>query len=270
MIRGAWLLGLAAVGAQICYPLTTGTLRDVVTVAVVLQLGAASVLHAAAVRGPAWALRLMVVTAVGGFAVELLGTRTGFPFGDYVYTGGRLGPELAGVPLLIGVAWTAGAYPAWCAAQRVAGARWVRRWLLAAAGLAGWDLFLDPQLVADGHWEWTGTFDGLPGVAEVPVGNYLGWAGVALVMAALLGAGRAAGTGAADGLPVALYCWTWLGSALAHGVFLGLPASAGYGLLGMGLLGLPLLLTLRAGPPPTAGRRAVSHARSAARTRLAR
>lgn len=253
--RWSGMLGLGAIAAQIAYPLTSGAGRDLVTVVVVLALAAASVLHAAATRGTPWTLGLLVVTALGGFGAELLGTATGVPFGSYAYDGtGRLGPEVAGVPVLIGLAWTAGAYPAWCAAARVVRTRqrgrWVRTVGLAAAGLAGWDLYLDPQLVADGHWTWAVRDAGLPGVAQVPVSNYLGWLLVALVMAALLAAltvasPRTAATHQSDAVPLALFCWTWLGSALAHAVFLGMPYSAVYGAMVMGVVGVPLLRSLR-------------------------
>lgn len=246
-MRTARALGGAAIAVQITYPLTTGSTRDVVSVVVVLLLAAASVVHAATVRGARWAAGLVVVTAGGGFAVELLGTATGFPFGAYTYAQGRLGPAVAGVPLLIAVAWTAGAYPAWCAAQRVTSSR-VGRLVLAAVGLAAWDLYLDPQMVADGRWTWVRQDAGLPGVPAVPVGNYLGWLGVALVMAALLSLLPALpGSSRRDGLPLVLFGWTWLGSGLAQAVFLGLPASAAYGLVGMGVAGVPLLAVLWSG-----------------------
>jgi putative membrane protein len=41
-----------------------------------------------------------------------------------------------------------------------------------------------------------------------------------------------------------MFLWTWLGSALAHAVFLGLPYSAGYGSVVLGVLGVPLLVRL--------------------------
>jgi putative membrane protein len=55
------------------------------------------------------------------------------------------------------------------------------------------------------------------------------------------------GTRHRDGVPVGLFLWTWLGSALAHSVFLGAPElrySAIYGWLAMGILGVPLLVSL--------------------------
>jgi putative membrane protein len=43
---------------------------------------------------------------------------------------------------------------------------------------------------------------------------------------------------------LALYLWTYYSSVLAHAVFLGLPASAGWGALGMGLIAVPLTVRL--------------------------
>jgi putative membrane protein len=242
-------LGCAGVAAQLCYPLADGTARDLVTVAVVLLLAGACVTHAAATRGVWWATGLVLVTTGGGLSAEFVGTATGFPFGSYAYTAaGALGPESGTVPLLIGPAWTLGTYLAWCGAQAVAGTRrGAVPVLVAAWGLASWDLYLDPQMVADGRWVWTDPDPALPGVPLVPLSNYAGWLLVALVLcSALSGLDRALGAprSASDGLPLALFCWTWLGSAVAHAVFLGLPASAGYGLVGMGLIGVPLLGTL--------------------------
>lgn len=245
-------LGCAALLAQICYPLGEGAVRDMLTVAVVALLSATCLTHAAATRGARWAAGLVVVTVGVGLLAEFAGTRTGLPFGRYSYTAhGTLGPELGSVPLLIGPAWTFGTYLAWCAASTVLGRdRGVLVVPVAAWGLASWDLYLDAQMVADGKWAWADPRPALPGVPEVPVSNYAGWLLVALAICALLyRMDRALGSPrrrpryrtATTALPLVLFCWTWLGSALAHAVFLGLPASAGYGLVGMGLLGVPLL-----------------------------
>lgn len=245
MIAGklAWAFATVAIGTQISYPLTTGATRDRVTVAVVLLLAAAAALHALATRGPRFTAVLLATTAGAGLLVEMVGTATGVPFGAYIYAEGRLGPALGHVPLIIGLAWTSGAYPAWCAAERVASGRRALRLLLATVGLVGWDLYLDAQMVADGQWRWAGGASGLPGLPTVPLSNYLGWLLVAVLMMAVLDgvARRRSPSGSGDGLPVTLYLWTWLGSAVAHAVFLGLPASAGYGFVVMGVLGVSLL-----------------------------
>ena len=233
--RWPWLLLAFLVLLQIGYPLTDGTARARLVMATVVVGFVLSVGHAVATRGPRVAATLVVVTCLGGLATEALGVATGVPFGHYDY-GDALGPKLAGVPWVIPLAWTWMAWPAWLAAGVLASSRLVRV-LVAGVGLAAWDLFLDPQMVAERYWVWSGSFAGLPGVPDVPVRNYLGWLLVAVVMMALLGTG----TGTGDDRPMhALYLWTYGSSVLAHAVFLGLPWSALWGGLGMGLVAVPL------------------------------
>ncbi|MFV2019523.1 carotenoid biosynthesis protein [Micromonospora sp. LOL_023] len=240
-----WALLALLVLAQIGYPLTAGATRAGLTVATVVIGFGLSVSHALLSRGPRPAAVLVAVTAGGGLAVEACGVATGFPFGGYDYAG-TLGPKLLGVPLIIPLAWTWMAWPAWLVAARlVRGA--AARVALAAVALACWDLFLDPQMVTEGHWTWLDTDPALPGVPDVPLGNYLGWLAAALVMMTLLsavGGGRVQRTGPVDSPMYALYLWTYASSVLAHAVFLGLPASAGWGGLGMGLVAVPLAVTL--------------------------
>ncbi|PWV70081.1 uncharacterized protein DUF422 [Nocardia neocaledoniensis] len=124
------------------------------------------------------------------------------------------------------------------------GATSVRRCGVFVLGAVGWDLFLDPQMVADGQWTWRVTDAGLPGIPQIPYTNYLGWALVATLMAVLLAVLDRRLPPARDdsvAVPVAVFAWTWLGSTLAHAVFLGLPAAAAWGFAGLGLLGIPLL-----------------------------
>jgi uncharacterized membrane protein len=235
--RLPWLgLGLLIL-AQICYPLTSGGARAAVTVTTVVLGFALSVGHALLTRGPRVAGALVLVTTGGGLLVEAIGVGTGFPFGDYTYSG-QLGPKIAGVPWIIPLAWTWMAWPAWLAAVRLA-RRPAARIGIAGLGLAAWDIFLDPQMVAEGYWTWSDPHPSLPGIPDVPLGNYLGWLVVALLMMAALNtvAGPAPGR---DAPMYALYLWTWASSILAHAAFLGLPASAGWGALAMGLVAVPL------------------------------
>lgn len=236
-----WLALGALVLAQIAYPLVPHR-APLVVATVVLGFGI-SVGHAAATRGGRVAVRLVAVTTVGGLLVELLGVHTGFPFGRYHYSG-ALGMRLSGVPLVIALAWTWLAWPAWLAAGVLA-ERTAARIVLAGLGLAAWDLFLDPQMVAAGYWRWDHPQPALPGVPAVPVTNYLGWLGVATAMAAALP--RTAPDRRADAPMFALYLWTYGGSVLAQAVFLHLPASAGWGALGMGLVAIPLAVRLCTG-----------------------
>ena len=247
MSRLPWALLGVLVLTQICYPLTGGGVRAAFTVATVLLGYLLSVSHALLTRGPRVAAALVGTATLGGFAVEAMGVATGFPFGTYDYSG-QLGPKILGVPLIIPLAWTWMAWPAWLAAVRLTTRR-AGRIALAAAGLAAWDLFLDPQMVAEGYWRWIDPTPALPGVPGIPVGNYLGWLGFALVLMTALS--FAAGPSAAlpiggDRPMIALWFWTYASSVLAHAVFLGLPASAVWGGVVMGAVVVPLAVRLRA------------------------
>ena len=240
-----WTLLGVLVLTQICYPLTAGALRADLTVLTVVLGYLLSVSHALLTRGVRTAGALVATATVGGFAVEAVGVATGFPFGTYDYSG-QLGPKLLGVPLIIPLAWTWMAWPAWLAALRLA-RRTPARVAVAAAGLAAWDLFLDPQMVAEGFWTWDSPTPALPGVPGVPIGNYLGWLGFALLLMAVLApaAGpRAAMPGPADRPMLALWCWTYASSVLAHLAFLGLPWSALGGGALMGAAVIPLAAKL--------------------------
>ena len=120
--------------------------------------------------------------------------------------------------------------------------------LATAWALASWDLFLDPQMVAEGYWVWESPTPALPGVPGIPVGNYLGWLGFALVLMAVLAAATGPAGGQAlggDAPMIALWLWTYASSVLAHAVFLGLPWSALWGGVLMGAVVLPLVPALR-------------------------
>lgn len=259
-------LVVCAITAQIVYPLVTGSTRDTVTVAVVVLLAAASITHAALSRGAVWAIALLIGTAGVGLVAEMLGTATGFPFGDYYYATDRLGPDIVGVPAVVPLAWTAGFYPIWCAVGYVLrrsgqSQEWtsVHRAVVTAIGMVGWDLYLDTQMVADGQWTWTSSISGLPGLPSIPVSNYLGWFVVALVMSAFvefvsvrLNANEPRDPASrkpavSDTAPLVLFMWTWIGSALAHSVLLTGPElrySAMYGFAAMGIVGVPLVWAL--------------------------
>ncbi|MFG1917707.1 carotenoid biosynthesis protein [Micromonospora sp. NPDC048898] len=249
--RFSWTLLAVLVLAQICYPLTTGATRAGLTVATVVLGWLLSVGHALLSRGPRVAAALVAVATGGGFAIEAIGVATGVPFGSYDYSG-ELGPKLAGVPLIIPLAWTWMAWPAWLAAVRLTGrggsaGLWVRRIALATVGLAAWDLFLDPQMVAEGYWVWRDATPALPGLPGIPVSNYLGWLLFAvLLMGALrpLAGSAAEHTDRRDDPMVTLYLWTYFSSILAHAVFLDLSASALWGAAGMSVTAVPLAVTL--------------------------
>lgn len=229
------VLAGVVVALQIAYPLTHAAARRNVTVLIVVALAATAVAHALVTRGARTAVFLLAGTAVGGYAVEVLGVHTGVPFGSYAYSS-ALGPRLFGVPPVVGLAWTMLAWPAALAARRLVHGR------LARVAVGGWalataDLFLDPQLVAGGAWTWHYPSPHLPGVSDVPLTNYVGWLAVGLLLSAFVQA--LAGDGD-DRVLLGLYLWLYAGWIVALAGFLGLGAAAGWGALGMGTVAVPL------------------------------
>jgi uncharacterized membrane protein len=238
-------LPLALAGAtvllQIGYPLTSGHARDVLTIVTVVVFFLASSSHALLHRGARWAAVFVLVTAGTGLVAESVGTATGLPFGHYTYAD-SLGAKAFGVPVVIPLAWSMMAYPALLVGQRLSRSRPMAA-LVGGWALASWDLFLDPQMVAAGHWRWTGVRHALPGAPHVPVSNYLGWLAVALLMLSVLQ--HLPRTPADDRQPAALYLWTFASSVLANAVFFGRPGTAVVGGVGMGVVAVPFALAQR-------------------------
>lgn len=240
--RATWALVGAAVLVQIVYPLTPAELRTPVTLLSVVVFAVASLVDVGRVHGARGVAALAVVAGGGGLLAEAVGLRTGWPFGVYSYTG-TLGPEVLDVPVVVPVAWIMMAWPA-----LVVGRALARRpgavALVGGAALAAWDVFLDPQMVAAGHWVWADPVPALPLVPGIPLSNYAGWVLVAVLMTAALH--RCVGPATAPSGPAAaLYLWTYASSVLAHLVFFGLPGSALVGGVVMGAVAVPFASALR-------------------------
>ena len=175
----------ATAAGMIAFPLARpgGELRRHLSSAVVTGLATTTTLATAGRWGWARGGIGAVVVSVATSTVERVGTATGLPFGRYRYTG-RLQPEVAGVPVIVPLAWWSMAVPAREAAHAALGRRSTRlgRVVLGAVALTAWDLFLDPQMTAEGFWRWArdGRYRG------IPVTNFGGWVLTgAAVMAAL-------------------------------------------------------------------------------------
>jgi uncharacterized membrane protein len=251
-------LTVVTVLAQIAYPLAPDRQLARLSVVTVLAFAAASVTHALAVRGVDWTLRLVAVVVPGAFLAEAVGIATGFPFGHYDYSR-RLGPLVAGVPLLVPLAWLMMAYPCLLLGRLLTrridrsarAARVFAVGLLSGGTLAAWDVFLDPQMVAAGNWTWRHPSPGLPGVHGVPLTNLAGWllaASLLMALAHLLlpagGDAESADRPAVIG-PAVLLTWTWLGGILGNAAFFGRPWVAVWGGLLLGAFVVPYLLLVR-------------------------
>jgi putative membrane protein len=235
-------LGGVTVLLQIAYPLVHGHSRDVLTVVTVGAFFLASTSHALLHRGATWTAGFVVVTAGLGLVAEAVGTATGIPFGDYAYAG-SLGAKAFGVPIVVPLAWSMMAYPCLLVGQSLAHGSRPKAALVGGYALASWDLFLDPQMVAAGHWHWSHVRHALPGAPDVPVSNYLGWLAVALLVLALLQ--HLPRRRADDRQPAALFLWTYASSVLANAAFFDRPTTALVGGIGMGVVAVPYAWSLR-------------------------
>ena len=243
-VLGALVLG--AVAMQIAYPLTRSTLRDHLTVGIVVAFALACVVQATVTRGLPRAVVVLAVTAVPGYLVEVVGVHTGLPFGTYRYSE-VFGPRLLDVPLVIGLAWTMMLWPAALVARRLVTGP-VARVLLAAWATTAGDLFLDPQMVSTGAWTWRNAGLHLPGVPDVPLSNYAGWLAVTVVLSALLQATMGDG---GDTVGLGLYLWSWIAWTMALAVFLDLRTAAAWGAAAMGSVAVPVLAVLVRQPQRT-------------------
>lgn len=231
--------------------LVSGATRDRFTIGGVVLFFLASFCHSLGTRPISWTVRFFGTTLVFGWAVEALGTATGLPFGDYSYAD-RLGLTLGAVPVVIPLAWAMMGYPVYVAASQVCRTA-VPRVALAAALLASWDLFLDPQMVSEGHWSFVAPDPGLPGVPGIPLTNFAGWAVAAVVLMASveLLAGPPSPVPPASP-PFVLLGWVYCSNVLANAVFFGRPAVALIGAVGMGIPMAIVLRGLRRSPAPEA------------------
>ena len=253
------VLAVLTVLAQIAYPLAPDRWLTRLSVLTVVTFALASVTHAALHQGRAWTVRFVAVVVAGTLAGEIVGVATGLPFGRYSYTH-TLGPEVASVPLLVPLAWLMMAYPCLLMARAITARARVSEpirvllvGLSGGAALAGWDVFLDPQMVAAHHWVWAHPSPGLPGVADVPLTNVAGWlvVGTIVLAACELTLRRAeANPVAGQGIPATLLAWTWLGSTLGNLAFFGRPWVGLWGFVLLGCFVAPyLVIVVRTRPP---------------------
>jgi len=195
--------------AQIAIPLAHR--RAGLSSIVVVGLAACAFGAAAAAWGWARARLAGGSVAAAALLAEMTGTRTGWPFGRYHYTG-MLHPTVAGVPAIVPLAWFGMGAAAWEVAGRITGAIPARVGLGAVA-LTGWDLFLDPQMTHERYWVW----DQGGWYRHIPITNFVGWLLCgALVMAVL----SVALPGRSKSVPLlALYSWMTVMEGIGFFVF---------------------------------------------------
>jgi putative membrane protein len=120
-----------------------------------------------------------------------------------------------------------------------------RAWLIvlsATIGLTAWDFLLDPWMVGEGHWQWTNPEPALPGLPGIPITNYIGWIISTFILFLILDRFPRR-TYRPLSLPLAIYCWQWIGGTVSNLVFLEQPMVALYVFFGMAILAIPSLFT---------------------------
>ena len=212
-----------AIALQISYPLLDGEALRVVTITTVYFAAAAVLLHALYSYGNRYFLTYLSVTFLFGFLVEEIGVRTGWPFGEYQYSD-SLGLRISHVPLVVPFAWIMMVHPVLIAARRVT-SNW--SFLYGGVLLMAWDLFLDPQMVSAGRWNWK--FDGahVPFQPEIPLSNTFGWllAGITIVGFLHLILPRERRKQAASSMAVDVFlAWTWFAGVVGNIFFFHRPA----------------------------------------------
>lgn len=154
-------------------------LRQGLVIAVILQAATAMLMLRLHWQWPRVIFTLMTIAGVT-LLVEMVGARTGFPFGNYHYTA-LLQPQIQHVPLLIPLAWFMMLPPAWAVAYRYRHNR-ILFATTSAGAITAWDLLLDPQMVQWGLWVWE-----QPGIYfGIPLLNYFGWFATAFLLTLLL------------------------------------------------------------------------------------
>jgi len=169
-LTAAWLLTMIAIPI-LSWVIGNAVLPWGVTASVILLV--ASVLGVLLQAwGVARTVRLLAIILPTTWAIEWIGSTTGFLFGRYHYTI-LLQPQLGGVPLLIPLAWLMMLPPAWAVAAVITRGRLGWRFVLVSAlAFTAWDFFLDPQMVNWGYWVW----EQPSGYFGIPWLNFLGWA----------------------------------------------------------------------------------------------
>lgn len=117
-------------------------------------------------------MKLLLPVLVLGYLVELLGIKTGFPFGTYYY-GEALGFKLYDVPVIIGVNWFLLVMGSGFLVRSLVAATWLRV-LLAPVFMVIVDFPIEHMASVLDYWHWQGDV--------IPFTNFIGWFVVSVIM----------------------------------------------------------------------------------------
>lgn len=122
-------------------------------------------------------LKRIVIVGCATYLIEVIGVKTGYPFGAYHYYP-TLGPLVWGVPITIALAWVGVVVNSLMISTQHS--KW-RRALETGAWVVAIDLILDPVAVERKFWIWdeAGAFFGIPMI------NFTSWAIIAALLSFL-------------------------------------------------------------------------------------
>lgn len=117
-------------------------------------------------------LKFCISVFTVGMLVEIIGVKTGFPFGNYYYSN-VLKIQLLSVPIIIGINWVILTYSTAIIAQKVFHSKVAR--LITGAGLmVGLDIILEHFAVKHNLWIWENSH-------YPEISNFIGWFIIALL-----------------------------------------------------------------------------------------
>lgn len=248
--QSIFLFGLLAttIFLQILYPLVHGGLLRMITILFVYCGALTMMAHAYLSYGLKYFSIYTSITFFFSLLVEILGNKSGWPFGNYHYDS-TLGFSIAGVPLVVPFAWLMMAHPILVIARKLSHS-WV--FLIGAAGLVSWDFFIDPQMVSTGRWHWSFTGSHVPFEPSIPLSNTFGWLLSGLGLMALLHAltPKERRKSGAPSTVIDIYiAWTIFSGVVGNLFFFDAPGVAFLGGVSMAALFIPYLLASRLGRP---------------------
>jgi len=241
---------ILAIGLQICYPLVHSDALRIVTILTVCCAAFVAIFHSFIAYGLRFASTFFLTAVCYAFVVEVIGVKTGWPFGTYKYDS-SLGLSLAGVPLLVPLAWIMISYPFFIAARRTT-QHWV--FLYGGIGMMAWDLFLDPQMVSAGRWHWKIEGPHVPFQPEIPLSNSAGWLFSSMGLMALLQVMLPkvpSKKGPVPWIPETFLVWTLFAGLVGNLFFFHRPGVALFAGVIFAAALLPYFLHLRYGRPDT-------------------
>lgn len=117
----------------------------------------------------------IIITYLFTFLVEVIGVKTGFVFGEYIY-GKSLGLKLFDVPLIIGLNWSLVILGSLAFVKTFSNNIFITSLLTSVIALI-FDFVMEPVAIKYDYWTWKDNI--------IPLQNYLAWFVLAYIVSAI-------------------------------------------------------------------------------------